>query len=411
MPSNHQSPRPALMNKNSLATTARPTGRGGYRIMTPPKPLARRTMARPPLCGLEGHLRHAAPVVPDRRQDPAGPDAVDQPLVARHALRHGARPDHLADPVRRARVSDRFRLHRSRAADPDQRRRRATVRARSPRRSPISTCGHGGAGRARASRSGFTVAQRGAGRDPVPRGPRPRRLRSGLRAALLARARFRPTGCSSSSARGFLGKVSPVHFFWGSFDLAVTRFSGRTAPPHPGGIPNLPDAVTREAYSHEVSSAGFWPGGGAVDDPAFYSYAYPEPAGFAAAPVRPAAAFFHEQLGEFILPYDAVRTAAAPDACCSPSSDHLRGGGSAPAGIARRSSTVPADPARSPKARHRARSRLHAPIGTWPTTSEGQTRHSGVFRPLSSIFATAVLSGDRTVSLGAGTEVPAPRNL
>ncbi len=90
---------------------------------------------------------------------------------------------------------------------------------------------------------------------------------------------------------GFLGKVSPVHFFWGSFDLAVTRFSGRKAPLHPGGIPNLPDSVTREAYSHEVSSAGFWPGGGAIDYPAFYSYAYPAPEGFAAAPVRPAAAF------------------------------------------------------------------------------------------------------------------------
>jgi hypothetical protein len=112
----------------------------------------------------------------------------------------------------------------------------------------------------------------------------------------------------------FLGKVSPVHFFWGSFDHAVTRFSGRTAPPHPGGIPNLPDAVTREAYSHEVSSAGFWPGGGAIEYPAFYSYAYPTPEGFAAAPVRPEAAFFHEQLGEFILPYDAVRHADAPDA-------------------------------------------------------------------------------------------------
>ncbi len=112
----------------------------------------------------------------------------------------------------------------------------------------------------------------------------------------------------------FLGKVSPVHFFWGSFDHAVTRFSGRTAPPHPGGIPNLPDAVTREAYSHEVSSAGFWPGGGAVDYPAFYSYAYPTPPGFGDMPVRPQAAFFHDQLGEFILPYDAVRNAAEPDA-------------------------------------------------------------------------------------------------
>jgi len=110
----------------------------------------------------------------------------------------------------------------------------------------------------------------------------------------------------------FLGKASPVHFFWGSFDLAVTRFSGRRAPLHPGGVPHLPDAVTREAYSHEVSSAGFWPGGGAIDDAAFYSYAYPEPDGFAAAPVRPAQAFYSRELGEFILSYDAVRTAADP---------------------------------------------------------------------------------------------------
>ncbi len=112
---------------------------------------------------------------------------------------------------------------------------------------------------------------------------------------------------------GFLGKVSPVHFFWGSFDLAVTRFSGRTAPPHPGGVPNLPDAVAREAYSHEVSSAGFWPGGGPIDYPAFYSYAYPEPEGFRSTRVQPEAAFFHEGVGEFILPYDAVRTADSPD--------------------------------------------------------------------------------------------------
>ena len=112
---------------------------------------------------------------------------------------------------------------------------------------------------------------------------------------------------------GFLGKASPVHFFWGSFDLAVTRFSGRRAPRHPGGVPHLADDVACEAYSHEVSSAGFWPGSGAIDYPAFYCYAYPEPAGFRTAPVRPDAAFFSEALGEFILPYDAVRTAADPD--------------------------------------------------------------------------------------------------
>lgn len=113
----------------------------------------------------------------------------------------------------------------------------------------------------------------------------------------------------------FLGKVSPVHFFWGSFDLAVTRFSGRTAPAHPGGVPGLPDAVAREAYSHEVSSAGFWPGGGGpIDYPAFYSYAYPAPTGFAEAKVQPADAFFSKALGEFLLPYEAVRTAPDPEA-------------------------------------------------------------------------------------------------
>jgi hypothetical protein len=113
---------------------------------------------------------------------------------------------------------------------------------------------------------------------------------------------------------GFLGKCSPVHFFWGSFDLAVTRFSGRKAPRHPGGVPNLPDDVAREAYSHEVSSAGFWPGGPALSYPAFYSYAYPPPPGYATATVGPKAAFFSPDLQEFILPYDAVRTAEDPDA-------------------------------------------------------------------------------------------------
>jgi hypothetical protein len=107
----------------------------------------------------------------------------------------------------------------------------------------------------------------------------------------------------------FTGKVSPVHFFWGSFDLAVTRFSGRVAPDNPKA-----DAITREAYSHEVSSCGFWPGGDGIEEPAFYSYAFPEPPGFAATPVRPAAAFYSHDLGQFLLPYEAVRTAAAPDA-------------------------------------------------------------------------------------------------
>jgi Family of unknown function (DUF5996) len=110
---------------------------------------------------------------------------------------------------------------------------------------------------------------------------------------------------------GFLGKVSPVHFFWGSFDLAVTRFSGRSAPPHGGGVPGLPDAVAREAYSHEVSSAGFWPGNDAFPIAAFYSYAYPEPHGFREQTVSAGA--FDAKLGEFILPYEAVRKATDPD--------------------------------------------------------------------------------------------------
>jgi hypothetical protein len=109
----------------------------------------------------------------------------------------------------------------------------------------------------------------------------------------------------------FLGKSSPVHFFWGSFDLAVTRFSGRRAPERPGA-----NRITREAYSHEVSSCGLWPGtvGGPVQEPAYYAYMVPEPAGFAEAVVQPAAAAYQRELGEFILPYDAVRTAADPDA-------------------------------------------------------------------------------------------------
>jgi len=114
---------------------------------------------------------------------------------------------------------------------------------------------------------------------------------------------------------GFLGKVSPVHFFWGGFDLAVTRFSGRPAPLHPGGFPNMPDEVTREAYSHQVSSAGFWPGGASFEgDPFFYSYAYPTPDSFADAKVQPAAAHFGGDFGEFVLDYAAVRSAADPDA-------------------------------------------------------------------------------------------------
>ncbi|MFH5802984.1 DUF5996 family protein [Alienimonas sp. DA493] len=111
----------------------------------------------------------------------------------------------------------------------------------------------------------------------------------------------------------FVGKASPVHFFWGAFDLAVTRFSGRDAPKHPGGAPNCADWVMEEAYSKALSSAGFWPGAG-LGEAAFYAYAYPEPDGFRDRPVEPAAASFHQDLGEFVLPYRAVREAPDPDA-------------------------------------------------------------------------------------------------
>jgi Family of unknown function (DUF5996) len=142
-------------------------------------------------------------------------------------------------------------------------------------------------------------APRGYNRDSAER------LRDVLALILPVFERFRA---------GFLGKASPVHFFWGSFDLAVTRFSGRQAPQHPGGIPGLPDRITREAYSHEESSAGFWPGGVTAAEPIFYSYAYPEPAGFRATRLSPSSATFDESLGEFVLPYAAIRAAADPEA-------------------------------------------------------------------------------------------------
>lgn len=113
---------------------------------------------------------------------------------------------------------------------------------------------------------------------------------------------------------GFLGKASPVHLFWGSFDLAVTRFSGREAPRHPGGIPHLPDEVTQEAYNHEICSAGFWPGGGGVDEPGFYAYTYPTPEGFSRAQVAPETAGWKADLGEFLLTYETLRQTPDPGA-------------------------------------------------------------------------------------------------
>lgn len=127
------------------------------------------------------------------------------------------------------------------------------------------------------------------------------------------RALLRSHEVLSGFRTSFVGKVSPVHLFWGALDLAVTRFSGRRAPLHPGGFPSLPDEITREAYSHEVSSAGFWAGGNGVDEAMYYSYAYPEPEDFRSATVEPASAYFDETLGEFLLPYEAVRSSDAPE--------------------------------------------------------------------------------------------------
>jgi hypothetical protein len=144
--------------------------------------------------------------------------------------------------------------------------------------------------------------------DVAPRDYRPdsaERLHAALERIVPVFDRFRA---------GFSGKCSPVHFFWGSFDLAVTRFSGHTAPPHPGGVPGLPDRITREAYSHEVSSAGFWPGGVTAAEPIFYSYAYPEPPRFRDGAIAPDAARFDGELGEYVLPYAAVRAVADPAA-------------------------------------------------------------------------------------------------
>ncbi|WP_247233164.1 DUF5996 family protein [Telluribacter sp. SYSU D00476] len=133
-------------------------------------------------------------------------------------------------------------------------------------------------------------------------------------AAALHQALLRAQEVFTRFRSEFRGKCSPVHFFWGSFDLAVTRFSGREAPKHPGGVPNLPDWVAQEAYSQEVSSCGFWPGSGAFPQAAFYSYIYPEPDGYKQATVQPEQAYYHPQLGEFILPYEVIQRAENPSA-------------------------------------------------------------------------------------------------
>ena len=204
---------------------------------------------------------------------------------------------------------DRVRFCRPSARRPNQPRRTndpvRSGRSRSPisiARRSISSTAWALRSRSRRRRTKFRTRSAFQRTGSTPLMTRPPPIASGARSC-------RRIASSSSSARGFLGKASPVHFFWGSFDLAVTRFSGRMAPLHPGGVPGLPDAVAREAYSHEVSSAGFWPGNEAFPRAAFYSYAYPEPAGFRDRAVAPGATF-DATLGEFILPYDTVAASA-----------------------------------------------------------------------------------------------------
>ena len=148
--------------------------------------------------------------------------------------------------------------------------------------------------------------------DPTPFDKDDRNTYNSEIATALHLALLRSHEVFTQFRAAFIGKCSPVHFFWGSFDLAVSRFSGRTAPAHPGGVPNLPDWVTREAYSHEVCSCGFWPGSDALPEAAFYSYIYPEPEGYDTSQVKPKSAYYHKDIREFILPYEEVRQSSNP---------------------------------------------------------------------------------------------------
>jgi hypothetical protein len=242
----------------------------------------------------------------DHRQDPFRALALAEPFLACGAVCHRTRPDHLADPGwnRTFQIDFDFIDHALRISSGDGAQRQFAL-----------------AGQWVASFYAATMAALAELGIHVEIDEMPNELPDPVKFSQdRAHASYDPDAVRrffrilvnadrvfKQFRTGFLGKASPVHFFWGSFDLAVTRFSGRRAPRHPGGVPNLPDAVACEAYSHEECSAGFWPGSGAIDYPAFYSYAYPEPSGYRAIKARPDAAFFSEALGEFILPYDAVR--------------------------------------------------------------------------------------------------------
>ena len=263
------------------------------------------------LPGVAGQLRDAAHVDADRRQGAAGAGAAGEPLVARAAVPDRPRSDDVADAVWRRLVPGRFRLHRPRLRiELSDGRRDGFALAPRPVAEFYASSWAGCAGSASTCAirtmpvevaDPVRVRRRTASMPPTIR----MRVNRFWRALALADRVF-------TEFRGrFLGKASPVHFFWGSFDLAVTRFSGRRAPPPPSN-PLIPDAVNREAYSHEVSSCGFWPGNGGFGQAAFYCYAYPQPAGFGEAPITAAGAYYSQEIGEFILPYDAVRQAERP---------------------------------------------------------------------------------------------------
>ena len=275
-------------------------------MQTPPLRLARARLRR-----LARDGRDAASLDADRRQGPARADALAQPRLARAALRRRARPRHVGDPRRRRSPRDRVRLRRPPPRRAHVERAGARLRAgadvggRLPRRVL-----------AELAAARIEVAIHPAPNevdDPIPFADDTVHAAYDARRGARVLARAGPGRPRAAPFRtSFLGKASPVHFFWGSFDLAVTRFSGRAAPLHPGGIPDLPDAVTREAYSHEVSSAGFWPGNDAFPQAAFYSYAYPSPPGFADARVEPEGARWSKELGEWLLPYELVRDRRRP---------------------------------------------------------------------------------------------------
>ena len=271
-------------------------------------------MARVAICGVERHMRYAAFVDADRRQNTARADALAEPLMARGVVRYSSWPDDLSNSLSRTRISDRLRFCRSRAVgtNGDGNFRQLLLRPMSVAQlytelfDAMAELGLD----VRITTMPCEIA------DPIPFDQDHLHVTYDRDyAARFWRVLLSTHEVLAHFRTGFLGKASPVHFFWGSFDLAVTRFSGRPAPHHPGGVPHLPDAVAAEAYSHEVSSAGFWPGGGGpVDYAAFYSYAYPAPQDFAHAPVRPVQAFFSQELGEFILsttPSAARRTPSA----------------------------------------------------------------------------------------------------